>query len=502
MAETKKTTAKKPAARPRTKSVKKPAPKLKLLMVGAECVPFAKTGGLADVMGTLPKDLIVLGIDCRVMIPFHSEAKKKYATQTEHLADFKMFLGWREVYVGVEKLELGGVTYYFIDNDYYFGGCPIYKGGYEEGEQYAYFTRAVLECLEKIDFMPDVMHVNDWHTAMIPMLIKTQYQNRPQGGIKTVFTIHNIMYQGQFDFGVVHDWLDVDPRYYTPDFIEMGGSANFMKGGLVFADKISTVSPSYVEELKTPYYAYGLHGVLASRADDFVGILNGIDTVEFDPENDAYAPYHFSAGDLAGKQLCKEALFEELGLTVPPTTPLMSMVTRLTHQKGLDLVMRVFHEIMEEDVAVVILGTGDAMYEDFFRQMEKQYPGRVCAYISYSNAVAHKLYAASDLFLMPSKFEPCGISQMIALRYGTLPIVRETGGLRDTVFPYDEQNGAGNGFSFTNFNAHDMLYVIRYALETISDPEKRSNLVKNAFACDNAFAVSAKKYYDMFTSIA
>lgn len=475
--------------------------RVKVLLAGAECAPFAKIGGLADVLGTLPQELIRLGMDARVILPFHSQIKAKYAEKTEHVADFHIDLGWRkDKYVGVEKLVKDKVTYYFIDSNDYFSG-PVYKGGMGEGEQYAFFSRAVLECLDKIGFMPDLLQCNDWHTAVIPMLIKTQYEGRPQGKIKTVYTMHNLMYQGVFSFGTVQDWLNIDSRYYHPDYMELNGCANFVKSALVFADKLSTVSPSYAEEIKTPYYACNLEGMLNKRAGDLVGIVNGIDINEWDPATDPHTPYHFDRNDLTGKRQNKEALYRELGLTVPVDTPLIGMVSRMTEQKGFDLVMRVFDEIMEDDVAIVLVGTGDYKYEHFFWEMERKYKGRVCSYLAYSNAVAHRVYAASDLFLMPSKFEPCGISQMIAMRYGTLPVVRETGGLRDTVFPYDEQNGQGNGFSFANFNAHDMLYVIRYALSVLADEGAHRELVNHALDCDNSFAVSAEKYYTMFMDV-
>lgn len=472
----------------------------KILMVGAECAPFAKTGGLADVLGTLPKQLIALGFDVRVILPYHQTIKEKYKDKVEHLADFSIVLGWRSQYVGVEKLEHNGVTYYLIDNEFYFGG-PIYCGGEFEGEQYGFFTRAVLEGIINIDYTPDIIHCNDWHTAMIPMLIKTQYQDTPLKNVKTVFTIHNMMYQGKFPFGFVNDLLDIEWKYYSPRYMEAYGSANFMKAALVFADKLSTVSPSYAEEIKLPYYAYGMEGILNSRSEDLVGILNGIDTEEFNPETDKYTKYHFSKDDLSGKYENKVALLNDLGMEADPGLPMIGMVSRLTAQKGFDLVMRVFNEIMQEPVTVVLLGTGDPGYESFFRGMESAYKGRVCSYIGYDNALAHQIYAASDLFLMPSKFEPCGISQMISLRYGTLPIVRETGGLKDTVVPYNKFTDEGNGFTFSNYNAHDMLNVIRCAIDVASDPNQKSALMKRAMEEDNSFTVSAKKYRDMYMSL-
>lgn len=472
----------------------------RVLIVGAECAPFAKTGGLADVIGTLPRDLIQLGLDVRVIMPYHRIVKEKYGEQIHHVTDFSVALGWRTQYVGVETMEQNGVTFYFIDNEYYFGG-PIYKGGEPEGEQYAYFSRAVLEAALRINFIPDIVHCNDWHTAMIPMLIKTQYQQTVLKDAKTLFTIHNMMYQGKFPFGFVRDLLDVDPKYYSSRYMEAYGCANFMKAALVFADKINTVSPTYAEEIKLAYYAYGMEGILNARSNDVVGILNGIDVEEFDPATDRFIPYHYTKDDLSGKAENKRALMERLGLKYDPNVPLIGIVSRLTPQKGFDLVMRVFNEIMLEKVSIVLLGTGDPAYESFFRGMEKAYQGRVCSYIGYDNALAHEIYAGSDLFLMPSKFEPCGISQMISLRYGTLPIVRETGGLKDTVHPYNKFTGEGNGFTFANYNAHDMLEVIRFALSVYADPKQRNLLIDRGMSEDNSFKASAQKYYDLFMSL-
>lgn len=474
--------------------------KLRVLMVGSECVPFAKTGGLADVLGTLPQALNKLDVDARVMIPFHRQAKEKYRMQTRHVTNFYIYLGWRSMFVGIDALEMNGVTYYLIDNEEMFGG-PIYKGGLPEGEQYAFFQRAVCEAMDRIDFLPQVVHCNDWQCGMIPMLLKTQYLHRPQSRAKTVFSIHNLMYQGQYSFEQVKEWFGVEDRFNTPEFIEHYGCASFMKAGLVFCDRISTVSPTYAEEIRQPYFSYGMEGILNARAHETIGILNGMNMEEFDPTTDPKIPYHFDANDLEGKKKNKIALLEELGLDPNPDRPVIGMVGRLTHQKGLNLLMPIFDELMREDVTLIILGTGDSEYENFFRGMEAIHRGRVCAYIGYSDDIAHRIYAGSDLFLMPSKFEPCGISQMIALRYGTLPIVRETGGLRDTVVPFNEYTGEGNGFSFANYNAHEMMGVIRYALYTIRDQEKLAKLQQAAFASDFSFAKSAGMYRDMFRSL-
>lgn len=473
----------------------------KILLVGAECAPFAKTGGLADVIGTLPKSLIRLSLDARVILPFHKIIKSKYGAETTHITDFYIKLGWRTKYVGIEKLVKNDVTYYFIDNEEYYGREQIYYGGMEEIEQYAFFCKAVIESLDKIDFIPDVMHLNDWQTGMIPVMLKTQYNHVPFSGIKTVFTIHNMMYQGMCGFEQIEDLLSIDKCYNTPQFVEANGCANFMKAALVFCDRINTVSPSYAQEIKLPYYSYGMEGILNARAHETVGIVNGIDTVEFDPENDPYVPYPFSLKDLSGKEKNKKALMEKYGLTYNEKTPLIGIVSRLTSQKGFDLITYVLNSIMELDVSLIVLGTGDKEYEAFFKKCESDYKTRICSYIGYDNALAHEIYASCDLFLMPSQFEPCGISQMISLRYGTLPIVRETGGLKDTVIPFNQFTGEGNGFSFTNYNAHDMLDTIKYALDCVGDEEKRDLLITSAMSCDNSFNLSAKKYKDLYLSM-
>lgn len=472
----------------------------KILIVGSECVPFAKTGGLADVIGTLPPWLKKMGYDVRVMLPLHRQIKDAYGPQMKHLVNFYIHLGWRTQYVGVEELELEGITYYFIDNEFYFGG-PIYKGGEAEGEQYAYFCRAILEALPQIDFIPDILHANDWQTAVIPMLIKTQYANAPQGRMKTVLTLHNLIYQGKFHFGFIQDLLGIPDRYYTYQYMESYGCANLLKAGIVFADKLNTVSPTYAEEIKNPYFAEGLDQALVCRQDDLEGILNGIDVEEFNPETDPHIAETYSCKNLAGKKADKKALMEAMGLSVGEDTPIIGMVSRLTAQKGLDLVECILDEFMQDDVGLVVLGSGEGRYEHFFREAAYRYCGKVAVRTEYNNALAHQIYAGADFFLMPSRFEPCGISQMIALRYGTLPIVRETGGLADTVQPYNEYTGEGNGFTFTNFNAHDMLHVLRLACSVYHKQEAFRRLIKNAMQEDNSFAASAKEYAKMYESL-
>ena len=469
-----------------------------ILMVAAECAPFAKTGGLADVAGTLSRALKDLGFDVRLMLPYHRVIKEKYADRVEHLASFSVQLGWRSQYAGVEVLDWDGLPVYLIDNEFYFGSW-IYSGGNFEGEQYAFFSRAVLEALPIIGFQPDILHVNDWHTAMIPMLVKTQYQGKPQGSCKTLLAMHSLMYQGKFDFGMVSELLGINPFYYHPDYIEHYGAASFMKAGVAFADKLVTVSPAYAQEIRTSYFGEGLDGILNARADDLVGILNGIDTKAFNPDKDKMITQTYSVKAPEGKQACKQALCAELGLDA--SLPLVCMVTRMTKQKGLDLVLRVFDEMMRQGICFAMLGTGDAEYENFFRDAEQRYPGRVKALLRFDDALSHRIYAGGDFLLMPSLFEPCGISQMIAMRYGTLPIVRATGGLKDTVKPYNEFTGAGNGFVFDSYNAHDMLNTLRYALQVYGNQEAFAALRHSAMKQDLGFAKSAKAYASLYVAM-
>ena len=469
-----------------------------VLLASAECAPLSKTGGLADVVGTLPRSLKKLGIDARVITPYHRIIKDKYADRVEHLFTFYARLGWRSEYVGIEKLDLDGMIVYLVDNEHYFGD-RIYRGGDAELEQYAFFTRAVLDAIPNLDFTPQVVHCNDWHTAMIPMLGKTQYPGCMQEGLKYLLTIHNIAFQGKCGFDRVQDLLGVDSRYYTPEFMELDGCANFMKGGLVFADRINTVSPSYAEEIKTPYYAEGLQGILNARHAQLSGIINGIDKVSFNPSKDPKLPAHFDKGHLKGKAVCKAELQKQMGLEQRPDVPLFAMVTRMTEQKGFDLVACVLDELMgREDMQFMLLGTGEERFENFMRAAEYRYRGRLCAYIGYSEPLSHLVYAGSDFLVMPSRFEPCGLSQMIAMRYGTLPIVRETGGLRDTVSPYNQFTGSGNGFSFANYDAWELRDAMRKALDCYGKPEVMQGLRRSALETDFGFERSAEEYARLY----
>lgn len=474
--------------------------RIKVLIAASEFAPLAKTGGLADVIGTLPGELRSLGIDARVVIPLHREIKDRFSPEIKHITSFYTDIGWRRQYVGVETMEYGGLPLYFIDNERYFGE-KIYKGGNEEGEQYAYFQRAILEMLPRIDFFPNILHCNDWHTAAIPMLIKTQYSNLLQNGIKTLLTIHNIAYQGRYSPDFVSDVLSVPYEYMTSEYIESYGSASFMKAGCVFSDRVNTVSPTYALEIKTPEYGEGLDGVLQQRGNTLIGILNGIDRVSYDPRRDSMLPAKLENSVQEWKRHCKAELCSELGLNYTDR-PLIGMVARLTEQKGLDLLDEAIDRLMAMDIRFVLVGTGEPCYEKRMREAENRCKGRLCAYIKHDEAVARRVYAASDMFLMPSRFEPCGISQMIAMRYGSIPIVRETGGLRDTVLPFNYLTGSGNGFTFRQYTADDMVNAVGRAVDLYENRREAFNtLIENAMAEDFSFAASARKYAGLYDEL-
>lgn len=465
-----------------------------VLLVSSECAPLSKTGGLADVVGTLPKSLKKLGIDARVITPYHRCIKDKYADQVEHMFDFYCRMGWRNEYVGIEKLEFDGIIIYLVDNERYFGD-RIYRGGQPEGEQYSFFTRAVLDAIPNLDYEVEICHCNDWQTAMLPMLAHTQYKGLQQDRIKYLLTIHNIAFQGKYGFDFVKDLLGVDDYYYRADYLEFNGCADYLKAGCVFADRINTVSPSYAMEIRTPEYSEGLDGILNARAAQLTGIINGIDKKVFNPYNDPLLPAHYDRGHLKGKAKCKEELQARMGLEVRADVPMFAMVTRMTAQKGFELVQCVLDDLMSrEDMQFMLLGTGDERFENFMRAAEQRYKGRLCAYIGYSEELSHLVYAGSDFFLMPSRFEPCGLSQMIAMRYGSVPIVRETGGLRDTVIPYNRFTGEGNGFSFANFDAWEMRDAIRNAMECYKNPEIMQGLISRGMQADFGFERSAQEY--------
>lgn len=439
---------------------------MKILFTASESVPFVKTGGLADVVGALAPVLAAQGHDVRVIIPDFSAIPQEYTEKMVHVCDFEVQLGWRRQYCGIEKIEMDGVIWYFMDNKFYFGRPYIYGMGGDEYERFGFFCRGVLNMLPLIDFQPDVIHAHDWQSGMIPALLKIQYAHLPfYGKIRTVFTIHNLQYQGIFGIREVQDILGLGDSLWTDDKLECFGCANFLKAALVYSDAITTVSPSYSEEIQTAYYGERLDGLLRARKKDLHGVLNGIDMADYDPGTDRRIAAVYSADDMTGKAVCKKALQEELGLDVRPDVPIIGMVGRLSNQKGLDLVDYVIADIMRQDIQLVVLGMGEGRYFNLFSWAEGEYKGRVAARFTMDHALAHRIYAGADMFLMPSQFEPCGLSQMIAMRYGTVPIVRETGGLRDTVLSYNEFSGEGNGFTFFNYNAHDMLHTIERAVD-------------------------------------
>ncbi|MCD7769909.1 MAG: glycogen synthase [Oscillospiraceae bacterium] len=469
----------------------------KILFAAAECSPLAKTGGLADVVGTLPKYLKKLGFDARVMIPYHRIIKEKYGDQVQYLFSFDVHMGWRTKFVGVNRLMLGKVCIWLIENEEYFGES-IYLHD-REGEQYAFFTRAVLEALPQLDFIPDVIHCNDWHTGMLPFLLKTQYYNSPLARTKTLLTIHNIAYQGLCKFDFVQDFLSVPEGCFG--LMERFGMADFLKAGCIMADRVNTVSPSYAREICTPEYGEGLDGVLDFRGD-VTGIVNGIDKSVWNPGKDGNLPVNFTRAKMVGKIQCKTALLEELGLEIIPTRPLIGMVTRLAEQKGIELIMEAMDKLLwENDFSFVLLGNGAPKYEKWLQGLEARHPGRACAWIGYADGLSHRIYAGCDFFLMPSRFEPCGISQMIAMAYGTLPIVRETGGLKDTVQSYNQYTGEGTGFSFARMDAGDMSDAILRALAVYKDKETMASLVQQAMEVDNSCNKWAYTYGELYLSM-
>ena len=477
---------------------------MKVLFVASECVPFSKTGGLADVVGALPKEIKKSGVDVRVITPLYSVIPEKWRSKMEHLLYFYVNLGWRRQYVGIEKLTLNDITYYFIDNEYYFGRSYIYGLGGDEGERFAFFDRAVMEALPKIDFVPDVLHCHDWQTGLIPAMLEIQYRVlKPYQKIKTVFTVHNLQYQGVFPIEQIEELVSLGGLAYTPDHLEFYGQCNFMKGGLTFAQKITTVSPSYAEEIKTAYYGERLDGLMRSRAQDLLGILNGIDVEEYDPAADPLIEAKFSLETPDRKALNKLALQRELGLQEGADIPLIGMVGRLSSQKGLDLVERVLDGVMATGCQLAVLGMGEDRYVDLFNWAQWKYAGRIASRIEMNHTLAHRIYAGADMFLMPSMFEPCGLSQMISMRYGTLPVVRETGGLRDTVLSYNEISGTGNGFTFLNYNAHDMLHVVERAVDCYrSHPDVWKRLMDRAMRGLYGWDQSAHHYVDLYKELA
>lgn len=473
----------------------------KVLFVASECVPFIKTGGLADVVGSLPRYFNKEEFDVRVIIPKYLCMDQKWKDMMQYRTHFYMDMNWRSQYVGVLEMEYNGIKYYFIDNEYYFTGPKPYGNIYEDIEKFAFFSKAALSALPMIDFKPDIVHCHDWQTGLIPVYLKDTFH----GGdffrdMKTVITIHNLKFQGVWDVKRVMDITGLPKYYFAPDKLEAYGDANYLKGGIVYSDAVTTVSDTYAEEIKMPFYGEGLDGLMRARASSLRGIVNGIDYDEYNPATDKYIVQNYDARTFRKEKIKnKRALQEELGLDRDDKKFMIGIVSRLTDQKGFDLINYIMDEMCQQDVQFVILGTGEERYENAFRHFAWKYSGKVSANIYYSEALSHKIYASCDAFLMPSLFEPCGLSQLMSLRYGTVPIVRETGGLKDTVQPYNEFEGTGTGFSFTNYNAHEMFNSVNYAKEVFYNRKREWNkIIDRAMAADYSWNSSAKKYEEMY----
>lgn len=476
-----------------------------ILFASSECVPFIKTGGLADVVGSLPKYFNRKKYDVRVVLPKYSCINQKWTNMMEYEEHFYMDIAGENQYVGIMKCVYENITFYFIDNEYYFSGSAPYDGNPKWNiEKFAFFSKAVLSILPVIEFRPDLIHCHDWQTGLIPVYIDNfRYLGEYYRGIKTIMTIHNLKFQGVWDTKTVRRITELPEYYFVPDKMEAYKDANLLKGGIVYADKVTTVSQTYSEEIKTPFYGEALDGLMRARANDLCGIVNGLDYEEYSPFLDSLITKKFTVDTFRkNKPLNKLALQEELGLEKNSKTMLIGMVSRLTDQKGFDLVDYIMDELCQDTVQIVVLGTGDARYENMFRHFAWKYSGKVSANIFYSEELSHKIYASCDAFLMPSLFEPCGLSQLMSLRYGTIPIVRETGGLKDTVEPYNEFEKTGTGFSFSNYNAHEMLNTIRYAERIYYDKKRDWNkIVERAMNKDFSWKNSAKQYQELYKSL-
>ncbi|MGM0601965.1 MAG: glycogen synthase GlgA [Bacillota bacterium] len=475
--------------------------KLKILFAASEADPFVKTGGLADVAGSLPQAVKEQGHDVRLVIPEYRQIPLEYKKEMQSVCHFRTKLAWRDTYVGINKLEYDGITVYFVDNKYYFDRDSLYQNE-DNFEQFAFFSQAVLDMLPVIGFKPDIIHANDWQTGPLPLLFADRYRQQDfYSNIKTVFTIHNLRYQGQFGRKFASDLLSLPPHHWYSGNIRHNGLLNYMKSGIMYADHITTVSKTYAEEIKTKYFGEGLDYALRLRADDLSGIINGISYKKFNPESDSEIFVNYSKDDISGKAENKKYLQREMGLEVNSDIPIVSIVSRLVDQKGLDLVKGVFRELMDSDIQLIILGTGDQKYEDFFRSQVENFPRRLAVNLLYDSELAKKIYAGSDIFLMPSKYEPCGLSQLISFRYGTIPVVRETGGLNDTVVSYSEETGEGTGFSFNNYNAHDMLYTVQRAVSFYQKTGIWHKLIRRVMDMNYSWEHSAEEYDDLYAEL-
>jgi starch synthase len=470
---------------------------LNILLAASEAVPFVKSGGLADVAGSLAKAIRSRSQACRVVLPLYSDIPQQLRAGMKEIARFRVELAWRNQYCGVLQATYNGVKYYFLDNEYYFKRSGLY-GFYDDGERFAFFSRAVLEMLHHIDFEPEIIHCNDWQTALVPVFLDVFYrQSEKHRSIKTVFTIHNIQYQGIFGLEIIQDVLGLPEHAHG--MVEYQGNCNYMKAAIEQCNLLTTVSPTYAQELTDPWFAHGLHTLLAQKRDKMRGILNGIDQKAYNPSTDPHLIQNYTACDLSGKAACKQALQQEMGLEQNPAPLLIGMVTRLADHKGLDLVQCAFSRLMERQVQFVLLGSGDGQLEQFFREAASRYPGRVGIHIGFDEALARRIYSGVDLFLMPSRSEPCGLAQMIAMGYGTIPVVRSTGGLRDSVRDFGGENG--NGYTFLSYHADDMLDAICRACQDFANPQLWTEHCKVAMACDFGWGRSALEYISLYRSL-
>lgn len=475
---------------------------MKVLYVASEAVPFAKTGGLADVAGSLPQALLAEGIDVRVIMPKFGKISETYRNAMEHVYDGELNVSWRQKFVGLDKYVHKGVTYYFVDNEEYFGRDGFY--GYDDdAERFSFFSRAVLNLLPAMDFWPDVIHTNDWHAGLVNVFLKLEHMGDERyQNIRTLYTIHNLKYQGVFPKDVMGDTLGLDWKYFNNGDLEFYDAVNFMKGGLIYADYISTVSKTYAEEIQYAYFGEHLDGLLRSRRDSLFGIVNGIDYEANNPATDKNIFVNYDANTCERKIDNKVELQKQLGLPVARRTPMVAMITRLVQPKGMDLIVRMMDEILQhEDIQFVVLGTGDKEYEDWLKGLAWRFPNKVSVNIYFSNELAMRIYASANIFLMPSDYEPCGIGQLIAMRYGAIPVVRATGGLKDTVHPYDKYAREGNGFLFADYNAHEMMYALKRALSLYRDFGEWLNIIRNAMNTDYSWKESAKEYKALYEKL-
>lgn len=472
---------------------------MKILFVGTEVHPFIRTGGLGDVLGSLPEKIAGIGHDVRVVLPKYSAISDEFKNQMRYVKDFTVNVSWRKQYCGIEEIKYKNVIFYFIDNEYYFKRDGNIYGHYDDGERFAFFDRAVLDMLKQINWCPDVINCNDWHTGMIPVLYKLEYiRDDFYKNMKVVFTIHNLLFQGIFSKDMLGELFGYDMTQYDNGRLKFDDCISFMKGAIEYADRITTVSKTYADEIKTSEYGERLDGILRYRANDLVGIVNGIDYEEYNPNTDKFICSNYSIDNIDKKIENKLALQRELALSVDENIPMIAIISRLTSQKGIDLVLSELEYIVQNNVQVVILGTGDKQYEEAFLSFSRRYPSKISTIITFDTALSHRIYAASDMFLMPSKFEPCGLGQLIALRYGSIPIVRETGGLKDTIEPYNEFFKRGNGFSFRNYYSYELMQTVSYALRIYDRKDEWSGIVRNAMNSDNSWDISAIEYLNVY----